>query len=347
MELRELKRITALCLAVSAALVAVGCRNLKVNEKPTVGIALPKSQMESDSVAVRVAIAELDELQESSFRKFIETTDSQKISLPMRQRLDENGIRVSVISSVNSAQLQRLLAPLELKHEWLSEQEIELLEAGKLEPVHRLTGQRHVEKKRGESFCIEVSPVQPSATWRVHVGERTYGDRATLAQCQVRVTSWPQPDGSVQLQFMPEIHHGRKLSRIGVSDRNLAVEERRDIKEFRSLAFDVSIQPGETVIVAPTGKLERLGKLFFGADPEMDVDEDQRSQLVSDLSEEDPFVEELFPMLNEDQIVSDPAVLVQDDGLKDIELSTKNERPKPWQRFLLVRVVEVTTPTAP
>ncbi len=347
MNLRELKRITTLCLVLTAALIAVGCRNLKVNEKPTVGIALPKSQMESDSVAVRVAIAELDELQESSFRSFIEKTDSQKISLPMRQRLDENGIRVSVVSSINSAQLQRLLAPMELKHEWLSEQEIELSEAGKLEPVHRLTGLRHVEKKRGESFCVEVSPVQPSATWQVHVGERTFGDRATLAQCQIRVTSWPKPDGSVNLEFMPEIHHGRKLSRIGVNDQNLAVEERRDIKEFRSLAFNVSIQPGETVIVAPTGKLERLGKLFFGADPSIDVDADEPSQLTASLPEEDPFVEEFFPMLSEDRVASDPAVLVQDDGLEDIELSTKNERPKPWQRFLLVRVVEVTTPTTP
>jgi len=343
MKMRALNRIAAVLLMLSAALVAVGCRNLKVNEKPSAGIVLPKSQMKSDSVAVRVAIAELDDHQEIQFKSFMETTDSQKIPLAIRQRLDENGIRVCVVSSVNSSQLQRLLAPLELNHKWLNQQELELAEAGKLEPVRRLSSQRHVEKKRGESFSIEVSPVQPSATWQVHVGERKFPGRATLAQCQMRVSSWPQPDGSVNLQFIPEIHHGESLSRIGVMDRNLLVEQRRDVEEFHALAFDVSVQPGETIIIAPTGKLERIGKLFFGANPSPDADSDQPLEPLSDVVE-DELVEEFFPMLNEPAVSPDPSVLVQDDGLMDIELPVNSERPKPWQRFLLVRVAEVTTP---
>ncbi len=346
MEMREPTRITMLSIVFVAALLSVGCRSLKFNEKPPTGIVLPKSQMESDSVAVRVAIAELDDCQESQFQSFIETTDFQKIPLQTRQRLDENGIRVSVVSSINSSRLQELIAPLKLKDEWLSKQELELSDAGKLEPVHRLQAQRHVEKKRGESFTIEVSPIQPSATWQIHVGERTFADRATLAQCQMRVTSWPQLDGSVNLQFVPEIHYGMNLSRIGVSDRNLAVAQRRDIKEFQSLAFSVSIQPGETVIVAPTSKLERIGELFFGAKPDSSTDSEEPTLAVAS-AEDDPFVEDFFPMLNKRSESLDPSVLVDDDQLDDIALPVKNERPKPWQRFLLVRVVEVTPPAMP
>ena len=343
MELRKLNRISMLSILLSAALFPVGCRNLKVNEPPSPGLVLPNSQMESDSVAVRVAIAELDDQQQTQFQSFIESTDFQKIPVQTRRRLDENGFRVSVVSSVNSFRLQRLLAPLVLKPEWLNQQELELSEAGKLEPIYRISGQRHVEKKRGESFTIEVTPQQPSATWQIHVGERTFADRARLAQCYLRVTSWPQPDGSVNLQFIPEIHHGLSLSRVGVSEQNLSVEQRREVKELRALTFDVSIQPGETVVIAPTSKLERMGKLFFGANPDSG-DTERPSEQAASLLKDDPLLEDFFPMINELDSSEDPSVLVQDDQLKDIELSTIDGRPKPWQRFLLVRVLEVTEP---
>jgi len=259
----KFKSTIVFCLALAAAL-AVGCRNLEVTDKPVTGIVLPKTQMESDSVAVRVAVVELDDQQKTEFKSFIESTD-QKLPLEMRKRLDDNGVRVSVISNVNTSSLQKMLAPGIQKPEWLSGQAQELAEAGKLEPIYRLASHRHVEKKRGESFTVEVSSVRRKSSWVIHLGKQQLSDFAELAQCQMRITSWPLPDGSVKLQFMPEVHHGQKLSRIGVDHSNFAVHQRRDVKELRSLAFDVTVLPNETVVIAPTQQLERIGELFFNA----------------------------------------------------------------------------------
>jgi hypothetical protein len=325
-------------LALASVLLAGGCRNLKVNEKPSAGIVLPKSQMESDSVAVRVAVAEFDDLQQESLESFIGTTD-QKLPLQTRQRLDDNGLRVSVVSNVNSARLQGLLAPRVLEPQWLTEQERELADAGKLNPIHRLDSQRHVEKRRGESFSMQISPRRAESTWQVFNGPNASSGQAMLAQCQMRITCWPQADGSVRMQFLPEIHHGQKHSKIGVDGQNFAVKQQREIDELRSLQFEVNVRPGETVLVAPTEKLERLGKLFFDASEPADITGLADSSILS--SDSNSPINELFPILEKEQSL-DASVLVELDQLEDqVKISG---RPQPWQRMLLVRVVEVTPP---
>ena len=336
MDERKTSQILPLLVGLAAALFFCGCRNLDVGKEKVPGIVLPKSQMESDSIALRVAVAELDNLQKEEFESFIATTDP-KLPLDTRQLLDNNGLRVSVISDVNTSRLQRLLEPRVLERQWLNEQEAELAAAGKLEPVARLETQRHVEKKRGETFSVEISPIRTESIWQMHAMEGVRSDRARLAQCQMRITSWPQPDGSVKVEFVPEIHHGLNLSRIGVDGQSFAVRNRRDIKELRELAFEVSVRPGETIVVAPTNTLERMGKLFFNAADE----ESPSKQVVDATGTDDVDTSEFFPMLDEEAASLDAPILVGHEKIDDVVLE-QDGRPKPWQRFLLVRVVDVT-----
>lgn len=299
--------------------------------------------MDSDSVAVHVAVAELSEKQKVPFRSFFQTTDDQKLPLNIRQRLDENGLQVAVVSSVNSERLQSLLAPIQMKPEWLSGQQRELAEAGKLPNVSRLKTHRHVEKKRGESFRVETSPVRPNASWCIHVGDRQLYDHATMAQGHMRVKAWPQVDGTVKLEFLPEVHHGQNLSRIGTNGNDLALRQRQEIKELHSLTFSVTVRVGETIVVAPTKDLERVGKLFFDAKNDLVVDNESNAAVALGSELDDGLANEYFPMLNEESL-EDPAVQIQEDQIGDIELATENGPPNPWQRFLLIRVVDVTDP---
>lgn len=337
----------AVPLALASVLLATGCRNLKVNDSPPAGIVLPTSQMESDSVAVRLAVAEFDELQNGELESFLGTTD-QKLPLKTRQLLDNNGLRVSVVSNVNSARLQKLLAPRVLERQWLNDQEQELADAGKLDPLNRLTSQRHVEKRRGESFSMQISPVRSEATWQVFNGIDAVSGQALLAQCQIRITSWPQADGSVRMQFLPEIHHGQKHSKIGVDGQNFAVKQQREVEELRSLLFELNVRPGETVLIAPTSKLERLGKLFFDASKSnASTTLANRTDPPTLDSETSDYVRELFPILEKEDAVEaqskDASVLVELGNVDDNKAQNSG-RPQPWQRILLVRVTEVTPP---
>ena len=337
-------RISVLLSTIATfALLNCGCRNFEVNDEPTPGIVLPKTKMESDSVAMRVAVAEFDDLQKSAFQSFVDVTD-QKLPFETRRRLDEHGLRVSVISNVNSQRLQQLLSPRVLKRQWLTDNERELKAAGKLEPVLRLASQRHVEKNRAEPFSVEISPVRERLTWTVYSANGPVSDGAELAQCGMRVTSWPQPNGSVKLQFLPEVHHGQELSQIGVEGQDLAVTQRRMVKELRPLAFEVELKPGETVMVSPTATLDRIGGMFFQADDQQAV---QPTDPIVAANSQAIQASEFFPMLDEQD--DSPQLLLAAEDLNSIEptSSTANQRPRPWQRVLLVRVVEVTPATIP
>ena len=144
---------------------------------------------------------------------------------------------------------------------------------------------------------------------------------------------------------MPEVHYGQKLSRIGVDDSNFSVHQRRDFKELRSLSFEMSVLPGETVVVAPTEQLERVGEMFFNAKI---AEASDPSGVTEAADEEDVDTSDFFPMLDEtDASAQDASVLVQGDLLEDTVLDVENRRPQPWQRFLMVRVDNVTAPAVP
>lgn len=320
-----------------------GCHNFQPNDKAVKGITLPKTQMDHDSVAVRVAVAELDESQQEPFERFIATADAQKLPLRVRRKLDENGLRVTVVSSANSMRIQELLRPIQLKPEWFSGQQQELAQAGKLPEISRLKTHRHVEKKRGESLHVKTSPIQSSVSWCIYDGQRQDRDAATTAQGQMKITGWPQVDGTVRLDFVPEIHYGENLSRVGVNGKDLAVEQRREIKPLQSLAFSINVRMGETVVVAPTETFERSGKLLFctGSDDEhIGQATENGSPLAEEDSEQEQLLLEHFPMLDDDS--NDVSIKV---GSPTVEMSEPAEGPpKPWRRFLMVRLVRVTPP---
>ena len=348
-------KYAVLLLVVVWTFLNCGCRNLEVNDdQQRSGIVLPKPQMDRDSVALRVAVAEFDDHQKEAFESFVNITD-QKLPLETRRRLDQNGFRVSVVSNVNSRQLQQLLAPQAVKREWLTKNERELADAGKLEPVFRVTSQRHVEKSRGESFHVEVSPVREQSVWAVYGAGELVSDRATLAQCEMRIASWPQPDGSVKLRFVPEVHHGQEFSRIGVEGQDMALRQSRHVEVLRSLTFEVELQPGETVIVAPTITLDRLGGLFFGTgdgSSETLVAATSSAEQVAD----DVDASEFFPMLAQSEMAppsdSVEMLLASTDLFEGNDMLAESrsgaaQRPRPWQRALLIRVVEVTPEAIP
>lgn len=325
-----------------------GCQNFKPEKNPAPGIRLPKAQMDHDSVALRVAVAELDETQQEPFREFISASDAQKVSLDIRRKLDANGLRVAILSSANSKRIQDLIKPIQVKPDWLSGQERELANAGKLPEISRLKTHRHVEKKRGESFHVETSPIQSSVSWCIYDGQQKTHDAATMAQGQMKITAWPQVDGTVLIEFVPEIHYGENLSRVGVHGKDLAVQQSREIKSLHALAFSVSMKIGETLVVAPAETYERAGKLLFCTDSHSSRSSPGEKPNYVDRQDEEfdeQLLEEHFPMLSQSGEEHDIQLAKPRFDAPQIEYAELDHGPpKPWRRFLMVRLVEVTPP---
>lgn len=337
-------------------------------------LRLPQPVMEAGSVALEIAVVQLDHLQEPVFKSFLRRSDQQKLSLDQRMLLDENGMAASILSSTSSMELDELLTPRVMQPQWLNDRDRELAAAGKLKPVDRFVSIRRVEKKIGEQFPIEVSPLHPLATWNVYSGSGIVSGTQQMAQCYFQVTAWPRPDGTVRFVFVPQIHYGPKRTQIGVSGSDFTFEDRHAVEEFPELEFAVTLRQSETLLVCPTRKLERLGELFFSAVPNDSVNESSsqfEDEVDALLDETDDFADlaELFPMLETETETGDkrsstslsnrdPAVLLEIDELDDLQLDDlkteslaldesgksvpiqRSAPPRPWQRFLLLRIVE-------
>jgi hypothetical protein len=337
--------IETLRIAVLICLVmTVGCELFrgKDTKKPLAEIRLPVPEMKAGSVALEIAVAELDQQQQPLFDRFIRHADQTKLGLYQRKLLDQNGFSVAVLSSTSSEELEGLLSPQTVKPEWLNDRDRELAAAGKLKTKDRFELLRRVEKRNGESFPVEVSPKRPAATWTIYVGDQTQSGNATQATGYFRITAWPRKDGTVRFVFVPEIHHGNKRSFIGVKGSDWAFEERQAEESFPELAFEVTIRYNETILVAPTRNLERLGGLFFNA-ASID-DQDPKTERETDLSAEE--LDKFFPMLDEvgestggsgHNTHADASVLLEIEDLQEVAAS---EPPPPWQRLFLLRIIE-------
>ncbi len=109
------------------------------------------------------------------------------------------------------------------------------------------------------------------------LGRLTFRDRAdlgaesapwdlTAAECGVRVTATAAAGGQVTLAVEPQIQHGDKqlFVKPTADGTAFAREDRKALKGYPSLAFDVTLGPKDTLVIGPTpDPAETLGGGFF------------------------------------------------------------------------------------
>src|SRR5687767_9497409 len=82
-------------LALPLLFAALGCATW---QKPEKQFRLPPPQVPADSVACEVAFVQWDSRANERNQGFWEATDEQFLPVDVRQRLEENGIRVALLS---------------------------------------------------------------------------------------------------------------------------------------------------------------------------------------------------------------------------------------------------------
>jgi hypothetical protein len=283
----------------------MGCArfpNFASKESNGRSIDLPQSRMSADSVALEVAVAQLDQSQAETFETFVGETDSMKFPLAVRKQLDRNGFRVSVMGSHSSATFTKLLTPRPVDVESLSEFDKELYDEGMVKPAPRLQFHRRVENKDGQGYPVTVSGVYPQAKWKLFAGENTTSHSARNARGVMKVTTYPLSNGTVRLLFSPEIHFGIARPKIGIAERNFAFEDGQSVMKLHELEFQVVVRPGETVLIAPTEELGDLGEMFFGHPVEPQLDGLTNSYADDSMNHSTSVsTDEFFPMLKDDE----------------------------------------------
>ncbi len=257
-----LTRMLIRCLVFAALTLAIsGCANWKSKELET--IRFPQYKMSPDSVALELAVAQIDPQQQVDFDQLWLQLDEQKLALETRKRLDQNGLRAGVLPNQVPTTLCQLIQPQQPNHERLDTWQLQLLDQGKLDPASRLLIHKKVQIRAGEAKDIPSSDFVPESSWVVRNGNLQSVGVGTDVRGTWNLTTHPNGDGSVRLIVTPQLHHGKIRSEIGVAEGGFLFQARQKIQKLQELKFDVTLQPGETLMIAATPDLTDLGELFF------------------------------------------------------------------------------------
>jgi hypothetical protein len=226
-----------------AAAVA-GCRSWEPTEEDAA--ILPPIRMRPDTVALEVAVANLDSFGADRMGQVWSELDEQAIAVEQRRTLDRNGIRCGIMSAQIPAELRALLEPTK---------------GG--QPA-RLSDHQQIQSGYGETHDIALGPSWPQLAWSVtSAAARVRSGTCADATCWYELRTFPRGNGTAELELVPKIQHGQLRNRIAAQHDTLTLQPMAEEIALSEVAFACRLKPGETLIIGPTSAKRGLGEIFL------------------------------------------------------------------------------------
>jgi hypothetical protein len=240
------------------AMVTVwGCATPTPNGK----LPLAPAQMSPDSVVLELFFVRFPFGDAAVNDKLWQEIDEQHLPSDLRQRLARNGFRVGLVGGQIPSELSKLLE-LSDKPAAASEGPAGAkLDEQLTEPsvVHRHLQLR--AGRRSEIVASSVYPHLPMLVWESgHVSGRTFD----AAQAILAAKSFPQPDGRVRLELVPELYHDQANQHWVGSQGMLRLETSRPKRVFDDLTFSADLSPGNMLVLGSLPNRQgSLGHYYF------------------------------------------------------------------------------------
>ncbi len=253
------------CLCV-LALVA-GCRLLTGDEAVVQGHSpLEPARPSPDSVTMEIIWARFPAGDAAITSEAWREIDETQLAPAVRRELANNGLRAGVIGTRLPEPIARALhqgeAPTDATSSAAEGEAVPLT----AEPIVRGRVQRLRRNQRSEIQASEAYASLPLLVsgQRAELSGRTYQQAQAVYALRVD----PQPDRTVQVELVPEIHHGSARIRwTGGDDGILRQAPLRDREVFHDLRMCVSLSPGEMlVLMSLPDARSRLGHYFHTAE---------------------------------------------------------------------------------
>jgi len=254
--------LTIISISISQG---IGCAKIEPPVKKT-SLTFPQSRIAVDAVGLDIGVAQLDSGQSETFETFWGLLDQQELSLERRRVMDQNGLRVAVMSSHAPPQLNQLVDPQEIDPDLLNKFERQLFAKGLMRPQQRMLSHERISNREGQTHKVTTSEVHQEASWVIQSGNKQTAGSGKLVRGVIAVTTYPQGDGSVRLIVRPEIHHGHSRPRIGAGQGSFLIESSPFIAPLDELKFELDLRSGESLVIAPTKDVSDMGKILFGSD---------------------------------------------------------------------------------
>jgi hypothetical protein len=245
-------------ITLLAAVTICGC----AYPLPKGKLALAPAQMSPDSVGLELFFVRVPFGDPAVNNKLWQEIDEQHLPTDLRERLARNGFRAGVVGGQIPAELSKLLELSDSdKAAPASENQGAKVNEQSTEP---LVVRRHLQLRAGqrsEIIASSVYPHLPVLVWESgQVSGRTFDD----AQAIFAAKWFPQPDGRVRLQLVPELHHDQAKQRWVGNQGMMRLEASRPKRVFDDMTLTADLSPGDMLVLSSLSNRQgSLGHHFF------------------------------------------------------------------------------------
>lgn len=242
---------TCAVLALLTACLTAGCTVWRPVETPQ-QTRLPQPKLAPNSVVLETVLVTFPEERDEEIERIWEEVE-EPLPLEVRRKLEENGFWCGRCGMQLPAALR---ARLDEADSNLPDEEGQLPAQG--QRIQCRTGKRKplASTAQRPELHVLVRDAQGMLTGR------TYHQ----ARCQAAIRCYPQGDGSVQVQWTPEIEHGEIKPRHQSDGGLWQVRVGQEREVFQNLAAEATLTPGQTLILSCTPDRKGLGASFFSGE---------------------------------------------------------------------------------
>jgi hypothetical protein len=254
-------RCTTNILVIVVITIGVnGCRSIVTPqwslEDEIAKTTLSAPQLARDAVILEVAFIRVAASANSSDSGFWPDVDETHLAAEDRKRLAQNGIRCGLLAGslpdsltelingdANTVDLEALTGSLNLNLENRNQ---------RLQFRAGQAGQIVMSKSIKENITVITSDSQYAAA-----------ERFSQAQCQFQIKTYPQGDGRVRIELIPQIHHGDPRAEFTGQDGAWLLKTQRSVKQYDAVPIAALISPGESLLLSADSHNKGLGRQFF------------------------------------------------------------------------------------
>ena len=189
--------------------------------------------------------------------------DEQHFPAELRQRLVRNGFRVGLVDGQIPVTLSRLL---ELADKPPPTDGHETTDATELEDQPRIL-RRRLHLRAGRRSEIVASGIHEQLPVLIRESSQLTGQTYHQAQAVLAARAFPEDDGRVRLELIPELHHDAARPHWVGSQGMMWLRTRRPRRVFAEMGISATLSPGSMLVLGSLpNRLGSLGHHFFTED---------------------------------------------------------------------------------
>lgn len=232
-----------------------GCSHL--NEPSKEPSRLPNQKLASDTVVLEIARLPLSGQDDDALDETWKVIDEQFLPVATRRNLEENGFRVGLIDFHLPRPIRHIFDRDQGGSQGLNGETALRVDGDELPVVN---SRRFPRGKRGEYIVVSARPLVTVLHKRDGV---LRGNAYHDAECKFVIRTFPQNDGRVEIEIMPEIQHGQPRQHFAGTEGMFKMETYKQRESMEQLTIRAKMTPGQTMILAGTEPLKGPGQAFF------------------------------------------------------------------------------------